>query len=376
MKIKDYLKTEFIHTWKYIVPFICFALWGWLAIYNSTFFSAHPFYSSSKQFVWLLISSAVLIFIAILPKQILKKIFLPTSLISLLLIWSVLYFGIEVNGMRGWFSFPRFNIQPSELGKPLFAVLLCQIMNLDRTTNQRDLLFFTTGACWLIPIFLQPDYGTLTVYSATMGFIYWGMGGSRKRILTLLFIFISTAIAIISSKRYVWIRIKTFLFPDGDPLNSGWHLKQYQNSLANGGLLGNAWGKSHFTEFTLPNPQHDSIFASLGETIGFVGLLIIIFLLALILYFCFVRAWKLNQKENSSIVYTLASMIAFQALLHISVTVGLFPTTGITFPFLSYGGSSLLSCMITFGIVINILKKENENLNSSKTEPTPTISGS
>ena len=366
MKIKDYLKIEFTHTWKYITPFICFALWGWLAIYNSTFFSAHPFYSSSKQFAWLIISTTALTYISMIPKSMLKKLLMPASFIILSLIWLVLFHGITVNGMTGWFSLPGFNIQPSELGKPFFAILLCRVMSLELSANKRDLLFFTTGLFWLAPILLQPDYGTLTIYSTTLAFIYWGMGGSLKRILSLGLVLIVTAMAVISSKRYVWVRIKTFLFPDGDPLNSGWHLKQYQNSLANGGLLGNAWGKSRFTELTLPNPQHDSIFASLGETVGFVGLLVVIFFIGLILYFCFVRAWKLNQKENSSIVYALAAMVAFQALLHISVTVGLFPTTGITFPFLSYGGSSLLSSMITFGFVINILKKDNESLEQVK----------
>ncbi len=354
----DYIQTELKKTWKYILLFFCLALWGWLAIYNSTFFRSDPFFSAGKQFIWLTLSTTVLSIIAILPKKLIKRSIVPLAFFIVFCTWLVLLCGVSVNGMRGWFSYSGVYIQPSEIGKPIFAVAICYIMNSGLTENRRDLLFFSVGLLWLLPIFLQPDYGTLTVYCVTLMLAYWGLGGSVKRIFGAGLILSITAVGVIRSKHYVWIRIKTFLFPDADPLNTGWHLRQYQNSLANGGTFGNRWAHNTFTEFTLPNPQHDSIFASLGETLGFVGIGIILSVVAMLLYYSLVRAWKMNKKEESSIVYTLVTMVVFQALLHVSVTVGVFPTTGITFPLLSYGGSSLLSSMIVFGIVINIIKKE------------------
>ncbi len=357
MNILGWIKERAGKSSKFIVLLICLSLWGCLAIYNSTFFSHTPFLSSGKQVIWLAASALLMMVCAAIPAQHYFKLNLIISPLLLISLWGVLLYGIKVNGMRGWFDLGPIYLQPSELSKPFYVLTLCSIIQRRQQDKclKNDMLYFGTALLWLLPIMFQPDYGTLTVYCGGLILIYWCMGGSLKTVLKAGTALVTAAITIVLTRPYVWNRIKAFISPESDPYNSGWHILQYRKALAHGGLWGSSWGHSNYTEMYLPNPQHDSIFASLGEAIGFTGLLPVFLTILVLLYFCFIRTWQINDRRYSSVIYGIISTLAFQALLHISVTVGIFPPTGITLPLLSYGGSSLAATMISFGIIISFI---------------------
>ena len=152
-------------------------------------------------------------------------------------------------------------------------------------------------------------------------------------------------------------RIVSFLNPWSDPLGSGFQIIQSLYAIGPGGLLGLGMGNSIQKHFYLPEPQTDFIFAIICEELGFVGAGVIILLFGFIIYRGFSIAIHCNDLFGKYLAFGITFMFAFQAILYLSVVVGLIPVTGVTLPFLSYGGSSLLITMISMGILLNISKK-------------------
>jgi cell division protein FtsW len=152
---------------------------------------------------------------------------------------------------------------------------------------------------------------------------------------------------------YVADRIIGFLDPAADPFGKGWHLLQCQHALARGGLWGTGWGGALWSHAYLPLAHSDSAFAAMGEALGWTGCLPVVILFPLLAYLgCRLVA---ASPDPVARLYgqAFAMTIAAQGLLHLSVNTGLFPVTGVTLPFFSYGGSSLLSLMLGFGILIS-----------------------
>ena len=359
-----------------LVTGLCLGLWGCVAVYNSTFFTENPYFTSLKQGVWLLISFGALFICALIPSRFYLKAAPWLAVLSLLPLWGLLFWGHSVHRMRGWYDFGsllpgsddpdrylQIFMQPSELAKPFFIITM--VLLLARNYQQKwcvreDLLTFTIAEAWLIPIALQPDYGTLVVYCLTLAFIFWGMGGRLIMLFSMSTVFLSGLLWILMNKPYVLDRFRGYISPEQYADSSGYHISQFQKTLANGGPWGRDLGHARWSELFLPNAHHDSVFASFGESVGFVGLLPVFIIILYLLYFLLRRAWNLDDMRKAGIVYGLIALLAIQSLIHISVSVGVLPPTGITMPFLSYGGSSLMATMISFGIIISMLQVDKK----------------
>ena len=155
-------------------------------------------------------------------------------------------------------------------------------------------------------------------------------------------------------------RIISFLNPWSDPLGSGFQIIQSLYAIGPGGLLGMGFGKSIQKHFYLPEPQTDFIFAIISEELGFLGILIISILFITVIYRGFRISINCNNKFGKYLSFGITIYIAFQTLLNLMVVVGLIPVTGVTLPFLSYGGSSLIITIISIGILLNISKYNKE----------------
>ena len=206
-------------------------------------------------------------------------------------------------------------------------------------------------------IMLQPDFGTGTIIvMSIVGLLFIG-GVDFKYFIRLGIIGVIGVVGLILAAPYRLSRILSFLNPWSDPLGSGFQIIQSLYAIGPGGLFGFGIGNSRQKHFFLPEPQTDFIFSIISEELGFLGCLIIITLFVIICYNGFKIARNCNDLFGKYLSFGIIFQIAFQACLNLMVVVGLIPVTGVTLPFLSYGGSSLLITLCSIGIVLNISRK-------------------
>lgn len=266
--------------------------------------------------------------------------------------------GLVRGGARSWIGVGAFSIQPSEFMKIAMIAFLAKYLseNQKKITSLRkglipslSLVFFAFGM-----IMLQPDLGTGTVMVGTCMVMIFVAGGRILHFVGLGMLGVAGFVALIASAPYRIKRITSFLDPWQDPLGSGFQIIQSLYAIGPGGLLGLGLGKSRQKFFYLPEPQTDFIFAILAEELGFIGGSLVILLFALLLWRGVRIALGAPDLFGSFLAIGIISMIAIQVFINIGVVIGLMPVTGITLPFLSYGGSSLTLMLMAVGVLLNI----------------------
>ena len=281
-------------------------------------------------------------------------------LFSLILLILVLIPGIGSirNGSRSWFGIGSFGIQPSEAAK--ISILIFTSKYLSRSNSYINnyikgvfpILFMTFLLFGLI--MLQPDLGTGTILFLSVIALLFIAGVNLKFFLCGGFIGLFGLIGLIIIAPYRLQRITSFLDPWKDPLGTGFQMIQSLYAIGPGGLLGEGYLNSIQKHFYLPEPQTDFIFSIITEEFGFMGAIIVVFLFSIILYRGIFIATHCKDLFGKYLSFGIVFQLIFQALLNLMVVVGLIPVTGVTLPFLSYGGSSLLVSMVSVGILLSI----------------------
>jgi len=278
----------------------------------------------------------------------------------ILLLICVLLFGRYVGGSRRWLAFGPISIQPSELAKIALIVVLAKYYSKfanQRGLNLRELV--TPTMLTLVPFLLivkQPDLGTALLLALIAGCITLFVKIERRS----LFCIAGTGLVTVPMvwfflEEYQKQRILTFLNPDRDPLGAGYHIIQSKIAIGSGMITGKGFlkGTQNALSF-LPEQHTDFIFSVLAEEWGFVGSA------ALILVFLMFVVWGLNIAYSCRdpfgivLAFGITTMIFWQAFINIGMVMGLMPVVGITLPFISYGGSSIITVMISVGILINV----------------------
>jgi cell division protein FtsW (lipid II flippase) len=209
------------------------------------------------------------------------------------------------------------------------------------------------AGAWIVLLMLEPDFGMALVYAFALGMTMI-LAGVRWRHLALVLILLVPLVAVVALRHsYVADRIAGFLDPAADPFGKGWHLLQCQHALARGGLWGTGWGGALWAHAYLPLAHSDSAYAAMAEALGWTGCVPVVVLFPLLAWFSCRMAAKSADPVARLYVQAFSLTIVAQGLLHLSVNTGLLPVTGVTLPFFSYGGSSLLSLMFGFGILIS-----------------------
>lgn len=281
--------------------------------------------------------------------------------ICLLLLLLVLIPGIGVirNGSRSWFGIGSFGIQPSEFAKLGLIIFSAKYL----TKNDKAYKSFKgIFPLLLVVIFtfflimLQPDFGTGIILVMAIIALLFVAGVNMKFFLYLGLIGIIGVIILVVIAPYRMDRITSFLNPWKDPLGTGFQIIQSLYAIGPGGLLGFGFLNSRQKHFYLPEPQTDFIFSIVCEEFGVLGALFVLVLFFLLCFSIFMLAQNQENKFKKYIIFAIGFQIIFQTILNLSVVVGLIPVTGVTLPFLSYGGSSLLITMISIGLIINMSK--------------------
>ena len=279
-----------------------------------------------------------------------SKVFILIVIIMLILV-IIPGIGTVRNGSRSWFGIGVFGIQPSEFAK--LAIIIFASKYLSENKNSRLPILFL-GLFLFGLIMLQPDFGTgmvLIMIVVSLLFIS-GMKISFFIRIGLLGVIGITILILIAPYRLK--RILSFLNPWSDPLGSGFQIIQSLYAIGPGGLFGLGLGNSVQKHFYLPEPQTDFIFAIISEEFGFLGIIIVSILFLTIIISSINIALKSKDLFSKYLVFGITFWISFQTILNLMVVVGLIPVTGVTLPFLSYGGSSLLILYTSIGIILNV----------------------
>lgn len=326
-------------------------------IYSASFVWAeykfdNKFHYVLTQGMFVLIGLLVLFIISKIDYNIYFKkanLILFTCLILLVLVL-IPGLGVVRNGSRSWFGIASFGIQPSEFTKLALIIYTSRYL-----TNHKKLLpiMFITLIIFGI-IMLQPDFGTGTIIVMTIFGILFINGMKISLIIKLGIIGILGVIGLVLVAPYRLSRILSFLDPWSDPLGSGFQIIQSLYAIGPGGLFGLGFGNSIQKHFYLPEPQTDFIFSIISEEFGFLGILIVASLFIILIYSGIKISLNIKDKFGKNLAFGITFGIAFQCLLNLMVVVGLIPVTGVTLPFLSYGGSSLLITMTSIGVLLNI----------------------
>ncbi len=279
-------------------------------------------------------------------------------IVLVLLIWASLY-GIKASGSQRWINLYFINIQPSELMK--VAIILCLAkyyhrIQLEEVNSFKSILIALV--ILILPIILvvsQPDLGTSILIASSGLVVLWLAGLNIKYFLySFLTLLISMPFAISFLKPYQKLRILTFLDPDRDPLGAGYQIIQSKIAVGSGGLTGKGFlkGTQSYLDF-LPEKHTDFIFTLFAEEQGFIGSIFLLALYMVIIY----RVLRIGSISRSYFAklfcYGYGSAIFFYVTVNMSMVLGLLPIVGSPLPIMSYGGSSMLSTMIGFAIVMS-----------------------
>ena len=321
------------------------------------FFSKHLFFAIAAIFLMILVSSIQLDFF--------KKILIPIFIVALISLVLVLFFGVEVKGSKRWLNFFFFRFQPIELVKPFFIVITAKILSKDnfRTSNASYLFSFFVLSVICIILLNQPDVGQTILLILSWSAIVFISGIKLIYIFSLFGITVIAVTGLLFSFpdkfSYIFRRIETFLDPTkGDRFQSSNAL----DAIREGGLTGQGMGEGMLKD-RVPEAHTDYIISVIAEEFGSI---ISIFLICIFLYISF-RIIKFSLSENEKFIKIslsgLATLLIFQTFIHIGVNTSLLPTTGMTLPFLSYGGSSMIGSAILAGIILNFTKRRFSNEN-------------
>ena len=315
-----------------------------------------------KHLIFVSISLFLLIAISIQEKNELIKFLLFLFLISILLLFLVPVFGVEIKGSKRWLDFPLLPIfQPVELVKPLFIIFVAKIIVLNEKANiyRRYLYSFLVLLLIVIILINQPDLGqTLLLASVwiTMVFVS-GFDMVILLILGLAFVSIITLLIFFFPEKfgYVFLRIKSFIDPRaGDNFQS----QKALDAIKQGGLTGQGMGEGILKD-KVPEAHTDYIIAVISEEFGAIFVLFIVILFLFIAYKVLNKVFSEQDEFLKLALIGLVSLLIIQMFIHIGVNTRLLPTTGMTLPFLSYGGSSLLGSSIIAGIILNFTRKDS-----------------
>jgi len=322
-----------------------------------------PYWFVRRQIIWWVISLILFIIISKINYHFYSKIsiFFVLIAIGLLAIVLIPSFSIEIGGSRRWLNLLFFNIQPSEVAKLAVIIFLCDTLNKKyrNRSSIKNLLFpaFVVLVIVTVLIFLEPDLSTVIIIWAVAFAVLFIGNVKFQHIFSLGIIGITVMIGYMMMEEYRRERI--FAFIDKTTGSSGINFQVNQSliALGSGSITGVGLGNSVQKYSYLPEAHTDFIFAILGEEFGLVGTTIVLLLFFLFTLFGIRVCLKTEEFFGRVLAAGMTALIAIQVIINVAVVIGLLPVTGLTLPFISNGGSSLLICMVSVGILLNISRQ-------------------
>ncbi len=329
---------------------------------NSQFF---PFFE--KQIIFFITGFIIMLLISFFNYRLLanSKTLVWIFLFSILILVILLFYGSTIRGSKSWFIIGDISIQPVEFVKIIIILILAKYFSLRHIESylfHHLLISFFYVLLPIVLVLLQPDLGSaMTILAIWFGFIIFV--GIRLKTLIMLLLFFS--IILVLSWQYFLApyqkdRFLSFFDPNYNPFSSGYNLIQSKIAIGSGGILGVGLGQGTQTQFRfLPEPHTDFILATLGEELGLLGIGIFFLIFGVFISRLLNLAIKINDNFAKLFLFGFSFLIFSQFFINTAMVVGVFPIIGISLPFLSYGGSSIISLFVGLGITQAIFVKAN-----------------
>ena len=350
-----------------VFPYLCLLFLGLVMVASSSIYVSEdiygvPFHFASRQVIFFIIGVTATIIALSTPSNLLLTLDWVILLSSLILLVALFIPGVgtEVNGSLRWIRIGPINIQPSEVSKLALIIYISGYCVRRLGEINTSLGFFRpllVLAIFGLFILSQPDLGSTLVIGALVIAILFFAGISFSQFILLLLLMGILTVVAIYFEPYRYIRFISFTEPFEDFRGSGWQLSNALLGIGRGEWFGTGLGNSLQKNLYLPEPHTDFIFAVIVEEFGLIGGLIVILLFAVLIFGIIktsIRALELGKLFQGFLVFGAGILIAIQAAFNIGVNLGILPTKGLTLPFISYGGTSLILFMFLMGVVLRI----------------------
>lgn len=355
--------------WGILICTILLIIIGLVALFSAT--QNADYDEFKKQIMWVLVSIPVMIVVILIDYDIFVKISPVLYGVSIVLLIGVL-FTEPINGASSWFSIGQFTMQPAEFAKISFVLFITFVITKmqlrGREETSRPLKLGLILLIAMVPILLiikQPDYGTALAFVMSLIFMLFVSGIKKRYIITAI-----TVVVILVPVAYFFIlpehaktRIDVFLNPDMDPRGAGYNIIQSKLAIGAGELLGMGLLKGNQTQLGFLYPKTtDFIYSVIGEEMGFIVAAGVIILYVVLITKAVYVAKTAKDDAGAYIAAGIAGIFFFHMLENIGMTMGLLPITGIPLPFVSYGGSSMITNLIMIAILLNISARRKRAL--------------
>lgn len=339
--------------------------------------SGNPLYHMIRHLIYLGLGISAALLTLLIPMAMWQRFGATLLLVAFVLLILVLLPGIgrEVNGAKRWIGFGMFNVQPSELAK-LFTVVFIAGYLVRRQEEVREKLSgFLKPMLVLAPmaalLLAEPDFGaTVVLVGSCIAMLFLG-GINLVRFIPLAAAVLGAGVLVMTAQSYRMERLTNFVDPWADQFGAGYQLSQALIAFGRGEWFGVGLGNSVQKQFYLPEAHTDFVFAVLAEELGMVGALVTVGLFVFVaVRALYIGLWaeKAKQLFSAYVAYGIAMQWIGQVLINIGVNVGLLPTKGLTLPFLSYGGSSLIICCVSLAMLLRIEWERRTSLGSEEVE--------
>lgn len=335
------------------------SLFGLIMVYDASVAIAirdfgDQYHFVRDQMVWFAIGLGSLFIFSQIDYHRFKPLVLPLLLVTILLLLAVFIPGVGIRalGARRWINAGFFIIQPAEIAKLTLVLYLSAWLS--RPEKGRLWSFLLLLGMVVGLIVLEPDLGTAVIVVGIAVALYFLSGAPLSHFLALIPVLLICIGVLAIASPYRFSRILTFVNPDRDPLGASYQIRQVLFALGSGGFTGVGIGKSRQKYAYLPEANTDSIFAIIGEEVGFIGALLVIGIFVFILWRGFRIARNAPDPFGRLTALGISLWFGLQACINLAAMTALIPLTGIPLPLISYGGSSLIIFMISFGILLNI----------------------
>lgn len=323
---------------------------------------SEPYLYLYRHIMNFIISFVLMICVMMVPTQKWRDHATTFCFISFILSLVVLIWGVKINGSRRWIPIMGHSIQISELVKFSFLIYVADFLH-----RKRDDLYELKSIlplCFITfllvtPILIEPDFGCVVVMMYSLFSLLWISNMPKKFFFAISLIIVIILSFIIILEPYRVVRLMSFLDPWEHRFDSGYQLTQSIVAFIRGGLTGMGYGNSMTKLFYLPESHTDFLFSVLAEEWGSIGAIMMLLLYALVILRCIYHAsyrYAEDQLFESYIIFGWSQWVFIQVFINVGATTGLLPTKGLTLPFMSYGGSSLMIQFVMLGIVLRMIK--------------------
>ncbi|MFN3697162.1 MAG: putative lipid II flippase FtsW [Pseudobdellovibrio sp.] len=363
------MKTKFLSSSLFLSIFALLGV-GLVQVYSSSYIFAIESYGDGlyffkRQFVFTFIALLALVAAIQIPFEKIRQYgwVLWIFATGLLLATFIPGIGVRVGGALRWLQLPfGIRFEPSELLKIAFSFYIASIV-CKNENSLKNIKYGWLGLALIFPLVVllkQPDFGSFAIITIVGISFLFVFGLSLKYLVTVGLAAVPLFYFLVWNVAYRKARVIAFLDPWSDPAKKGFQVIQSMLSIHSGGLTGQGLGQSQGKLFFLPEAHTDFTMAILGEEMGFIGICFVLVLYGFVVFRGFRIAIKTEDLFKKTLALGLISTFALSVFINMGVVMGLLPTKGLTMPFLSYGGSSLVMICLMFGILLNIENSEYE----------------